>query len=501
MKTKTFCLFEENNNARELMGLLLSINLYEKESTCVLNCKKETKDYILNFPQKLSVKLDFNIQENDLEQFNIVFCLQNLIKALKYTLNKYDSCIFVLHSLVMTNPINISKEIEDQGFGFVKKNGKTHTKEDEYKLYNFELFYINNEKYLDEIVFLLNQCDENNDFMNINIDKIDSNIEFQKKVFEIYRRIPHKIAERNENMSFFSKNELLATEDFFAYENSIEPKDISKNWEINENPISFVHIRLKETHPQIQSFNKNMLSSLSARNVVYMSILNMMFSKNNLEFVIPCKNGIGIWDRNEAKDSNGLYRLINEIKERKKEYFGIVETNKVDYFSFGNHLIMDKPSKYWLNNNVNKYSSILLCNYDDSLLEVLEKTDKKYDFLCYICEYPEILEDYLDKKERKEENEEFEKLIKEIEKMDVYEFKKFDAQKLALCLSLGTIPVIPEMVQKNVLDLEEGVHYLRKWEEVDLEKMRENCKKYYEENMKIEKIINKLMDHIFVRRV
>lgn len=499
---KTFCLFEENDNARKLLGLLLSINNYEKNSTCVINCKKETKEYILNFPKKLSIKLDFNIQENKLEKFNVVFCLQNMIKALEYTLNNYENCIFVYNSLVMTNPIEIPKEIEEQGFGFIKKNGKMHTKEDEYKLYNFELFYISDVKYLENIVFMLGECDENGDFMSIDADKIDSNIEFQKKVFEIYKNIPYKIAIKNKNMCFLSNNELVATEDFFAYENSIEPKDISKDWKIKENPISFVHIRLDEFHPQIQDFNKNMLSSLSARNVIYMSILNLMFSKNKLEFLVPEKNGVGIWDRNEAKDSNGLYRLTNGIKERNGEYFGIVETNKVDYFSFGNHLIMDKPSKYWLNNGINKYSSVLLCNYDDSMLEVLKKEDKKYEFLCYICEYPEILEDYLDKKERKGENVDFEKLIKKTEEMDMCDFEQFDTQKLALCLALGTIPVIPEMVQKEILDLEEGVHYLRKKEEdVDLDKMRENCKKYYEENMKIEKIIKKLMDYVFVGRV
>jgi hypothetical protein len=349
---------------------------------------------------------------------------------------------------------------------------------------------------------MLGECDENGDFMSIDADKIDSNIEFQKKVFEIYKNIPYKIAMKNKNMCFLSNNELVATEDFFAYKDSIEPKDISKDWKIKENPISFVHIRLDEFHPQIQDFNKNMLSSLSVRNVIYMSILNLMFSKNKLEFLVPEKNGVGIWDRNEAKDSNGLYRLTNEIKKRENEYFGIVETNKVDYFSFGNHLIMDKPSKYWLNNGISKYSSVLLCNYDDSMLEVLKKEDKKYEFFCYICEYPEILEDYLNKKERKGENVDFEELIKKIEEMDMCDFEQFDTQKLALCLALGTIPVIPEMVQKEILDLEEGVHYLRKKEEdVDLDKMRENCKKYYEENMKIEKIINKLMDYVFVGRV
>ena len=85
---KTFCLFEENDNARKLLGLLLSINYYEKNSTCVINCKKETKEYILNFPKKLSIKLDSNIQENKLEKFNVVFCLQNMIKALEYILDK-----------------------------------------------------------------------------------------------------------------------------------------------------------------------------------------------------------------------------------------------------------------------------------------------------------------------------------------------------------------------------------------------------------------------------
>ena len=35
------------------------------------------------------------------------------------------------------------------------------------------------------------------------------------------------------------------------------------------------------------------------------------------------------------------------------------ELANIDYFSFGNYLITDKPSHYWLNNNLMKYSGIL----------------------------------------------------------------------------------------------------------------------------------------------
>lgn len=503
-----FCLLEENKNEKQLLGQILSINMYHTDCICIISCTSETKEYILNFLDILSlnINIEFKIYENVVENFNIIFYLQNLVKLLKYALNKYDSAIFIIHTLIMTNELLISPTIKEQGFGYVKKSGNVHSIEEEYKKYNFELFYLNNDKFLNTIVSILNEeCDDS--LMELDIKEIDSDIDIQKKILECYKNIPYSIYKKGEILHLFSNNELIATEDFFAFENSIDTNDISDNWELDKKPISFVNLRLKELHKSIKQFNKNMLSSLCIRDVIYMSIINLMYSKEKLEFILPIKEGVGIWDRTNAIDSNSIYRLINNITDSNKELFGIVTTDKVDYFSFGNHLIYDKPSKWWINNTSKKYSSILFCNYDDSLLELLKSVNKESNFLCYVAEYPEILENYVKEKNviSSDNNAiEFIKQIKEIENEEVYEFTEFNTQILALCLALKTIPIIPKDIQNTLIELEEGTHYLREWgpdKNIDKCKLRENCRNYYLNNMTQEKVVRKLMNHVFIRRI
>ena len=63
-------------------------------------------------------------------------------------------------------------------------------------------------------------------------------------------------------------------------------------------------------------------------NILYMLLINLKYSNNKIEFVVPKKDGISIWDR--TNDPPGLYELIDMITED-NEYFGKVETY-IDYF-------------------------------------------------------------------------------------------------------------------------------------------------------------------------
>ena len=67
-------------------------------------------------------------------------------------------------------------------------------------------------------------------------------------------------------------------------------------------------------------------------NIIYMLLINLKYSNNKIEFVIPNRDGVSIWDRNN--DPPGLYELIDMIIE-KSEYFGKTEAY-IDYFSFNN---------------------------------------------------------------------------------------------------------------------------------------------------------------------
>ena len=136
--------------------------------------------------------------------------------------------------------------------------------------------------------------------------------------------------------------------------------------------ISAVNIRSTQLENQIIAVNKEMYSRLASYNIIYMLLVNLKFAKSKIEFVMPKRDGISIWDRTD--DPPGLYELIDMITEN-SDYFGKVEAY-VDYFSFNNFILTDKPSKYWLNNNVRKYTGFFLCNYDNSLDQAIQKIQK-----------------------------------------------------------------------------------------------------------------------------
>jgi len=143
---------------------------------------------------------------------------------------------------------------------------------------------------------------------------------------------------------------------------------------------------------QIIAVNKEMYSRLASYNIIYMLLVNLKFAKSKIEFVMPKRDGISIWDRTD--DPPGLYELIDMITEN-SDYFGKVEAY-VDYFSFNNFILTDKPSKYWLNNNVRKYTGFFLCNYDNSLDQAIQKIQKPSLFGFYYSDHPKLLEEISD---------------------------------------------------------------------------------------------------------
>ena len=53
----------------------------------------------------------------------------------------------------------------------------------------------------------------------------------------------------------------------------------------------------------------------------------------------------------------------------------------------------------WLNNDVKKYSGVLLCNYDESLLKEINKSGIKNKFLSYYASFPKKYESFVNNNE------------------------------------------------------------------------------------------------------
>ena len=216
-----------------------------------------------------------------------------------------------------------------------------------------------------------------------------------KNINDNYVKIYSKLAlflVKEYNMELFLDDYIcVGTEDFFAYSDSIKIQDINNMLELHEKKISFINLRITSPDKQIQQLNNHLINMIVTKNIAYMSIINLKMSKNKMALVMPNKKGISIWNR--EKDCNGLYELFEMISE-KNDYVH-TELANIEYYSFGNYLITDKPSHYWLNNNLMKYSGILISNYDDSLLKELKNINKKSKFFCYYTSFPRKYEAFV----------------------------------------------------------------------------------------------------------
>ena len=341
---------------------------------------------------------------------------------------------------------------------------------------------------------------------------------------ELYQKLPLFLKNEYKLKYFIDNNSCIGPEDFFAYDKSINLADIKENLSINNHPISFIYLRFNVQNKMIQKLIINLIEKIIAFKREYLNIINLKITNSKLVISLPNKNGISIWDRNN--DCNGLYEMF-EMITKASEYFTI-EITKKEYISCASYMITDKPSHYWLNNNIINYSELLICNYDESLLRELnklnnsDKSDKSYKFpiknkfLAYYVGYPKKYEEFINTNNvekvteyfRNESNDSNDSLddkylnyLSELSKCRYANVDKHDVNLMAELLGLGVIPIVSHNTE--LLDLIEGTHYLHADNKRTLSieeetEMKNNCIEYYNNNIKSEGFMKRLINHIFV---
>ena len=264
------------------------------------------------------------------------------------------------------------------------------------------------------------------------------------------------------------------------------------------------------------------------KHIVYMSILNLKMSSHKIQFVTPKQKGVGIWDRTNDAGS-GLYELIDYFVEMYPAYLSQVEVD-IDYFSVGNYLLTDKPSHFWLNNSIKKYSKVFVCNYDKSLVDALPALPLANTFLFYYAYFPKVLETFLlntpvqvsaerpimygqvtfnpEAKTFCLNNEvivDYKTLLEKLTQVKYGLMDKFDVNLIATYLALGVVPVILNEQQPPIYGLVEEEHYLitkvKSFTESDYLRLQKNGLAYYQDHIRPAACFTKLLDHIFVRDI
>jgi len=520
----TYCIVQESPyDQQHILGLLLSLELYDKNATCVVCCSENTQKYIKAFPKPLALHLDF--APAVFERFDCLDYIKNICHTLNYSVATYKDCVLLNKELVMTNPLVISAEVKTQGIGFIRKTIQVANEAAEFQRYSLSLLYVRELVYVNSIIKHYEtelSCPDLFQFVREQDQDKEQVLAQEKKLLKIYAELPLCFVNQFTLTAFLTDYSYVGTEDFFAYENSLKIGSITQNLAIQETPIAFCNIRTDSLDKKIQQLNTYFLNILVRKHICYMSLLNLKMSGNKLQFIVPKRKAVGIWDR--THDNGGLYELIDFWATSQKSYLSQVEV-EIDYFSFGNYLLTDKPAHIWLNNSIKKYTRLGICNYDTSLQAAVSTLPIPHTFLFYYAYFPVRLEAFLQLEEVVEKTVDYvsvhyDSVCKNAEAFTLKEaggesvavdflgllarlravkygyMDQVEMPLLATYLALGVVPII----NAPLYDLAENVHYLTQpTEAADYTTMRQNCLTYYAEHMAPAACLKKLLDFIFVR--
>ena len=483
-----YCIIEDPVNSKQILALVLTIEYCNPGHRCIITCCNKTKETIENFPKKINLKIDFLEFKSLHNVFDIISSIQNTIKTLEYCIEKYNSVLVLNQNNLMVNTFQISEDIKKQGYSFIKK--KQHDNVHRDLDYSLDIYYLNDIKYLHYVIDIFND----NDFLDDKIENLidyEYNLQHQQKIIAGYRKLASKFSKDTE--IYLNEETMLATEDFFRYENSIKSDDIKANFTLNEKQISFVMFRFKNQSP-IKEIENLLLNRICRYKPDYVQIFSLLSNGGKFTVLAPKLDGIGIWNRN--KSNNILKELLDLTEEKYDNYYNIIKDFNDYYYTCGTCVIYDKPNINWITNSIKKYSWIKLIDYDENVIKLCKEEKLNVCMLGYIGLYPKILFDFIQSENyintdknnlifkhysTPENEEDFKQFLKDVSSFKYCLFKKNNIPLISTVLALNIIPIIPK--DSKLLNLKQNKHYIY---EEDLDNIEYN--KLYE-NIKESKVI------------
>ena len=136
-----------------ILTLILSIQLYDPQARIILCVSEDVKEYICEFPLNISCELEYY----DVEIINgkVSTFYYNMYHCLTYAVKKYGECLLINESALMVNKIQISDEIKQQGYAFLKRYFVGHDAKTNMHTYSFNLLYLNNVTFLENLKELI----------------------------------------------------------------------------------------------------------------------------------------------------------------------------------------------------------------------------------------------------------------------------------------------------------------------------------------------------------
>ena len=539
-----FGIVERGDDRRNILGLLLSINLHytpEDNTVCFLSCCPDTKKYIEEFPFDFdNINLVYFLFADDNEMKGMDKFFNIMYAAIK----KYGECCFLDTNILMMEKFIVNEKIREIGIGLIKYKGiRTHMLDKQENVsYSAQILYLNDVSYVDAIKKYYDDDDEIDVSGNEVLDSSGNEVlDASANVAEVYNKVELIIKDVSRNpvkrtrrktipvflkdeyniKDFFETYTLIDINEFTAFENEIKPEELKSNFKIGDKSVNFVCLHCNTMNESVVRLYRQLITKAANKSLTYMNIINL--KKSTIPIVQPKRKGVYKWDR--TQDPSGMYQLTEMISDN--EYFKIREEYE-DYFVVGNNILMDKDSDYHISNRSAIFSEFYLCNYSKNLTDALDSIEKPYQFFAYYSEYPKILEeftkdktfektiDYVELKDNKlvfhnddrivksepcERSDDYESFLHQLKNVKYGYCSEGDIHLVATYLSLNIVPVVDS---DWLLDLERGVHYETKEGgllAVKYEEYVSNIEKYVKSNIKAEGLVRKLLSKILVRHV
>jgi hypothetical protein len=524
MDKNIFCFVEETPNYKyRFFSRILLVNSFHKEAKCIIVCSEETKKFIENFPLSYDIKLVFI--PNIFNTYNLIYTFTNILKVLWYAITHFGHGIYIYDNLMMVHKMVIPESIKSQGYGFHKKVFNSHDEENNKKRYSFEVIYASNKEFIKTVEDMLG-------IPNLHRKKkiTDKHIEILKEHIDL---LEFNVMEKLKTQYFLDYEVNISTEDFFSFNNEVKLSEITYDFIWKEKKITFLNLRLERNAPPQKTLHSNLLQMLIKYNRLYSHIIHFSNATQKINFILPFKKNISIWDR--QKDGPGLYAILENFYTLYPEYCSITKKG-AEYFSVSTLALTDKPSHHWMTKELYLHYEMLLCNYDKSLLKTVKKDSKlKYSFLFYYFDDPLYLDEYfwahkdcicdnerttlsLSLKSLKNGKYSVDSIpmnsIDEVISLLIdtkYVFlSSYTMSLMVLCFALGCVPVFAIKTKSlgfPLFELEENKHYCihniynNNNNNNNYDTMRSNILTYYETSISPKNTFKKLVNHLFIRNV
>lgn len=522
MDKNIFCLVEETPTYKyRFFSRILLINTFHNDATCVVLCSEDTKKLIEDFPVTYSIKLVFI--PNIFDTSNLVYTFANILRVLWYAITHFGHGLYFYDNLMMVHKMIIPESIKSQGYGFHKKIFNSHDEENNKKRYSFEVIYASNKEFIKTVEDMLGIpnlhrkkkiTDKHNNILKQNVDFLEFNV-----------------MEKMDTQHFFDYGVNISTEDFFSFDNEVKLNEITSDFTWKEKKITFLNLRLERPGIQQKSVHTHLLQMLIKYNRLYSHIIHFSNPSQKINFVLPFRKNISIWNREE--DEPGLYAILENFHTMYPEYSTIMKRG-CEYFSASTLALTDKPSHYWMTKELYLHYEILLCNYDKSLLKAIQKDSiLKHSFLFYYFSDPLYLDEYFwEHKDCICDNERMtlsvslkslkngkysvdsvtmnsiDEVISLLIDTKYVFLSTYSMSLLVLCFALGCIPVFVIKTKSlgfPLFELEENKHYcihnIYNNNNNNYDTMRSNILTYYETSISPKNTFKKLVNHLFIRNV